>query len=413
VRSVYDFDGASVVNIPALSDPAIAMAADRPARFVRIVKAVSMPDDDLIDLDGTAFGRSQAQLMREVIGYAHVEPDGSFKMKVPANVAFWVDVLDADGRRIPGFGRHNNWMQLRPGEELECNGCHTAQSEIPHGRMNAEAPSANAGAPTDGSPFPNTQPALFADAGESMAEVLTRINGIPNPNVNLEYTDVWTDPLVRAVDAPFSYVYNDLVTAAPLDPSCVSNWTALCRITINYEMHIHPLWSVDRQQLDAGGNLIVDDTCISCHGLLDAAGMAMVPAAQLDLSDGPSADEPDHFKSYRELLFNDNQQVLDAGGNVIDVQVQEIDANGNPVFLTDANGDLILDANGDPIPVLVPISQSPSLNVGGANFSPRFFDLFNAGGSHAGRLSDAELKLMSEYIDIGGQYYNDPFVVPQ
>ena len=411
VRSVYDFDGTAVADLAALSDPLVAMAADRPARFVRIVKAVSMPDDDIVDLDGTAFGRSQAQLMREVIGYAHVEPDGSFKVKVPANIAFWVDVLDADGHRI--FPRHNNWIQLRPGEELECNGCHTPQSEVPHGRMSAEAPSVNAGALVDGSPFPNTEPALFANAGESMAEVITRINGIPNPNVNLEYDDVWTDPNVRAKDVSFSYAYSNLTTPAPLDPGCVSNWTSLCRITINYEMHIHPIWGVVRQQLDGAGNVLVDDTCTSCHGLLDAAGMAQLPAAQLDLSDGPSADEPDHFKSYRELFFNDNQQVLDANGNVIDTLVQEIDGNGNPVFLTDANGDLILDANGDPIPVLVPINVSPSVNVAGANFSPRFFDLFAPGGSHAGRLSNDELKLVSEHIDIGGQYFNDPFVVPQ
>jgi len=411
VRSVYDFDGAAIVDIVALSDPAVAMAADRPARFVRIVKAVSMPDDDIVDLNSTAFGRSRAQLMREIIGYAHVEPDGSFKMKVPANIAFWVDVLDADGRRI--FPRHNNWMQLRPGEELECNGCHTPQSEVPHGRMNAEAPSANAGALSDGSPFPNTEPALFADAGESMAEVITRINGVPNPNVNLEYADAWTDPNVRAKDASFSYVYNNLTTTPPLDPGCASTWTAMCRIAIHYEMHIHPLWSVNRQRLDGMGNVILDDTCTSCHGLVDAAGMAMVPLAQLDLTDGPSADEADHFKSYRELFFNDNKQVFDANGNVVDELVQQVDANGIPVFLTDANGDPILDANNNPIPVMVPINVSPSLNVGGANFSPRFFDLFSTAGSHAGRLTDAELKLMSEYVDIGGQYYNDPFVVPQ
>jgi hypothetical protein len=411
VRSVYDFDGVAAVNITALADPAVAVAADRPARFVRIVKAVSMPDDDIVDLDGTAFGRSQAQLMREIIGYGHVEPDGSFKIKVPANIAFWVDVLDADGRRI--FPRHNNWMQLRPGEELECNGCHTAQSEVPHGRMNAEAPSANVGAPIDGSPFPNTESALFADAGESMAEVITRINGVPNPNVNLEYDDLWTDANVRAKDVSFSYAYSNLTTAAPLDPGCVSDWTALCRITINYEMHIHPLWGVVRQQLDAMGNVVVDDTCTSCHGLLDAAGGAMVPAAQLDLSDGLSTDEPDHFKSYRELLFDDNQQLLDANGNVIDEMIQEVDANGNLVFLTDANGVPILDAGGNQIPVMVPISVSASLSVGGAAVSQQFFDRFASGGTHAGRLTDDELKLVSEHIDIGGQYYNDPFLVPQ
>ncbi|MCZ6711245.1 MAG: hypothetical protein O7B25_12870 [Gammaproteobacteria bacterium] len=411
VRSVYDFDGAAIADLGALSDPLVAAAADRPARFVRIVKAVSIPDDDIVDLDGTAFGRSQAQGMREIIGYAHVEPDGSFKMKVPANIAFWVDVLDADGRRI--FPRHNNWMQVRPGEELECNGCHTPQSEVPHGRMSAEAPSANAGAVSDGSPFPNTEPGLFADATETMAEVITRINEVPNPNVNLEYDDLWTDADVRSKDASFSYAYADLTTLPPVDLGCVANWTAMCRITIHYEIHIHPLWSVNRQLLDGMGNVILDNTCTRCHSLVDSGAMPMVPAAQLDLTDGPSADQPDHFKSYRELFFNDNKQVLDVGGNVIDELVQEVDENGVPVFLTDANGDTILDANNNPIPVMVPINVSPSLNVGGANFSPRFFDLFSAAGSHAGRLSDAELKLMSSMRTSSGQYYNDPFAVPQ
>ena len=180
IRNVYDFDGVSAVDPVLIRDPQVAMAADRPARFVRIVKAVSMPDDDLVDLDGTAFGRSQAQLMREVIGYAPVEPDGSVELKVPANVAFWLDVLDADGHRL--FPRHQNWMQLRPGEELECNGCHTSVSEMPHGRLAAETPSTNPGAPADGSPFPNTEPALFANTGESMAEVWTRINGARTPS---------------------------------------------------------------------------------------------------------------------------------------------------------------------------------------------------------------------------------------
>ncbi|MEZ5560232.1 MAG: hypothetical protein R3E86_17015 [Pseudomonadales bacterium] len=411
IRSVYDFDGTAAVDLAALSDPLQTTDADRPARFLRLVKAVSMPDDDLVDLDGTAFGRSQTQLMREILGYARIEPDGSVRLKVPANVAFWPEVLDADGRRIGE--RHQNWLQLRPGEELTCNGCHSAASELPHGRADAEFPSANAGAPADGSPFPNTEPALFADMGETMAEVYTRINGVPEPTVDILYDDVWTDPNVRAKDASFSYVYADLLTPAPVDPGCVGFWNANCRTVINYETHIHPIWGVDRQVFDTDGvTLLRDDTCTSCHNVVDAMGMAMTPAAQLDLSDGPSDQEAAHFKSYRELLFNDNQQILD-NGTLIDELVQATDGNGDPLFVTDADGNLVLDANGDPIPVLVPIAVTPTLNVAGANFSPRFFSLFEPGGSHAGRLSAAELKLISEWIDIGGQYYNNPFVVPQ
>ena len=94
------------------------------------------------------------------------------------------------------------------------------------------------------------------------------------------------------------------------------------------------------------------------------------------------------------------------------VLVQDTDANGNLLFLTDADGNLILDANGDPIPILVPVTIGPAMNAAGALFSPRFFDLFSPGGSHVGRLTDAELKLISEWNDIGVQYYNDPFSVP-
>ena len=36
---------------------------------------------------------------------------------------------------------------------------------------------------------------------------------------------------------------------------------------------------------------------------------AMVPAGQLDLTDGLSADEADQFNAYRELLFADDRQI--------------------------------------------------------------------------------------------------------
>ena len=38
----------------------------------------------------------------------------------------------------------------------------------------------------------------------------------------------------------------------------------------------------------------------------------------------------------------------------------------------------------------------------------RFFSVMN-NPTHAGMLSTAELRLLSEWLDIGAQYYNDPF----
>ncbi len=414
IRNVYEFDGASAVNIESLRDPAQTTADQRPARFLRIEKPVSMPDDDVADFDNTAFGVSQAQLMREIIGYAPIEPDGSAKVKIPADIAFAVSVLDANGRRITP--RHQNWMQLRAGEEKECGGCHLPASQFPHGRADAEPPSTNVGAPVDGSPFPNTEPALFADAGETMAETYTRINGVPNPDVDVEFTDVWTDPLVRAKDVSFGFQYADLTTPAPTPGSCVTGWTAGCRITIHFPTHIQPLFDLSRPVLDGLGVEIANNMCVSCHGPVDAMGAAQVPAAQLDLSGTPSPDEADHLVSYRELFFGDNEQELDpVTGALVDRLVPLFDANGNQVFQTDGQGNLILDVNGDPIPVLVTVGVGPALSPAGANAmgSNRFFSRFAPAGTHAGRLTGAELKLISEWVDIGAQYYNDPFAAPQ
>ena len=87
-----------------------------------------------------------------------------------------------------------------------------------------------------------------------------------------------------------------------------------------------------------------------------------------------------------------------------------------PQFEEDGDGNQILDDDGNPIPILVPelepINIAPTLNVNGARFSPNFFSLFDAGGTHQSYLSPAELKLLSEWADIGAQYYNNPFAAP-
>jgi hypothetical protein len=399
IRSVYDIDGVDVAapDIATLADPAVTTADERPARFLRIVKPVSLPDDDVLDFDNVAFGRSAAQGMREILGYAPIEPDGSVRMKVPANVAFGLSVVDVNGRRISP--RHQNWLQVLPGEELTCNGCHDPSSGLSHGRRDSFDP-AYAGAQSTGVPFPNTDPALFTDFGETMAETRTRISCTTDcaalePSVDLIYDDVWTDEVAagRARDASFAYSYVDLGSAAPTTLNCLTDWNANCRIVVNYEAHIHPLWSLPRQILDPVDPTIVlqDNTCTAagCHTPLDAMNMTQVPAAQLDLTDGPSPDEADHFNSYRELLFGDNAQEVNNGA------LQDIVIDIGP------------DADGNPILVNVPVA--PSMNVGGANASGTFFSRFDAGGIHAGYLTTAELRLVSEWLDLGGQYFNNPF----
>jgi hypothetical protein len=320
------------------------------------------------------------------------------RVKVPADVAFAITVLDANGRRIGA--RHDNWLQVRAGQELKCHGCHERDRDDSHGRRNLFA-SANPGAPGTGVPFPNTNPALFADQGETMAQVRSRISCQTDcaalwPGTAIAFEDVWTDPTAagRAPDASFRYDYADLETPAPTSTDCITGWRAGCRITIHYEQHVHPLWSKPRVTLAADGTVARDDTCIACHSASAADGTAQVPAGQLELTDGPSADEPAQFHAYRELLATDAEQEL--VGDVLQdrlVQVGVDPVTGAPQFVT------------------VPVA--PSLRAGTANGSVTFFALFAPGGTHAGRLTPAELKLVSEWVDIGAQYFNDPFVAPE
>lgn len=411
IRSVYDFAGVdmSEQGIAVLSDPTQTPVDQRAVRFLRLIKPVSIPDEDVRDFNNSAFGRNRNQLMREIIGYVPVEPDGSVLFQVPANLPLAFSLVDVNGRRVGE--RHQNWMQFAPGEVRTCNGCHTQDSEMPHGRNGAEAPSINNGAAATGVPFPNTNPALFADLGETMAQTAGRINGVSYPTADIEFTDIWTDPAVQPVVADFKYAFGDLNSTLPISTSCATNWTTLCRIQLNYPESLQPIFDVTRQELAADGSVVSDQTCTTCHSPVAVDLMPQVPAAQLDLSGSVSTDNADHLTSYRELMFGDNEQEIIEGA-VVDRLIPVLDGNGDPVFERDEDDELILDAEGNPIPVLTTVGVRNSMSANGALSSGRFFAPFSAGGSHQGWLTPAELKVFSEWLDIGGQYYNNPFAAP-
>lgn len=412
IKSVYDFAGEDVTTdgITVMADPTQTAVEDRPARFLRIVKAVSIPSEEVRDFDNSAFGRSRNQLMREIIGYVPVEPDGSVQFNAPANVPLAFSVLDSFGQRVGE--RHQNWLQFAPGEVRTCNGCHSQDSEAPHGRADAEADSINLGASGTGSPFPNTNPVLFADLGDTMAQTTGRINGIDYPSADISFEDIWTDPALQTPANSYAYRFADLQTTLPISAACALNWTRLCRIQIHFPEHIQPIFSLDRQVFDEDGlTLIEDRSCLTCHTPEDADGLAQVPAAQLDLRATQSTDNTNFLTSYRELMFTDNEQEL-VEGALLDRLVIVTDQNGDTLFETDEEGELILDGEDNPIPVTQTVSVANSMSTNGARASSRFFAPFSAGGVHDGWLSGAELKLLSEWLDIGGQYYNDPFAAP-
>ncbi len=463
IRSVYDLDGAldldldrrtsdavtlggvPVATLDELADPALVPASARPARFLRIVKGVALPDDDIKEIDNAAFGVSRAQLMREIVGYAPIEPDGSVAVKVPADVPLMVSIVDGEGRRVGP--RHNAWIQLRPGETLQCNGCHDHASGAPHARAGALEP-VNTGA-AGGAPFPNTNPAWVAAAGETMAETRLRhqcggalgANDCPDlaPSLDLRFDDLWPDPAVVAPEPSFAYLYADLTTPSPATFQCQPSWSARCRAVINYPDHIHPLWSAPRPVPNGLGGT-VEGACIDCHSPSDGIN-PRVPAGQLDLSDDFDDGLTDiRRKAYDELLRTDNEQEVVDGvlqdrlvEQIIEVERQAVDAYGDPLFETDAEGNLILDGDGNPIPVieivqetiLVPVPVRPSMSARAAR-NAYFLEKMTGRELSAGRsladdpntvdhtvmMSAAELKLISEWLDIGAQYYNDPFAAP-
>jgi hypothetical protein len=477
IRSVYDTDGIDVSNlgIGALSDPGQISAVDRPARFIRIIKPVSLPSDDVLDesvpnFDNAAFGISQARGMREIIGYAPIEPDGSVGIKTPSGFPFTFDIVDAQGTRIAPL--HRNTLQLKAGEAYNCTGCHSRDSELPHGRIDAEAPSANAGGQRLFFPFTNTNPNLFInEVGETMADVYTRIEGARNLSTGLEFTDEWTNSALLPLDPDIRLLYRDsggangLSTPPPVTAACENSLQPACRIVINYRTHIQPLWETSRM---AGGD---DNQCTACHSRSNA-GVAQTPAGQLELTDEASAVSL-QIVSYRELLQQGAPVIIGNNGLLLTLFVQAQDGAGVFQIQRLENGDPILDSSGDPIPIVRNFSSiddspnnilintftevpgqpgvyatdiyldsagMPILDAGGNEINlltpipavnvpsnenaimasnaanSRFFDVTSnaTGGSvdHSGFMNENELRLLREWIDIGAQYYNNPFDVP-
>jgi hypothetical protein len=471
IRSVYDFDGqarenagqnADAIDITALADPGITTSAtQRPARFLRLIKAASIPEN--FD-NNAAFGSAgAARGMREILGYAPIEPDGSVKVKVPADIAFYFEVVDVNGERI--FPTHRNLLHLAGGETYNCHGCHTTGSDDPHGRTNAQAPSANIGALMANVPFPNTEPPNVS-VGDTMAEVAIN-SGVFDGDLTtgLVYTDYWTDAddAGRAKDADYNLIYRGdvnfaaVTTERPATEACQTSWSTLCRTIINYDDHIQRLWD----EADRGAN-----TCTNCHSERDTDGLAQTPEAQLILTrsyDNIAQDDENYYTSYVELfrrnvpppqienpdqsgflqlyIYDDDAEgnpqfypdIVDSNDDPFqirrirvapgdaafgDLRVASFDGDGNPIVFTDANGMDVTDADNNTFPVTIPVSDlidPPNQRVftPGNAANSRFFDeMVDASNSvdHSTFMSPNELRLLREWLDMGGQYYNDPTI---
>jgi len=418
-----------VADLTILSDPAQTSGAQRPARFIRVTKAVPTPARTPTEgeIPDNQFGNTANYEMREILGYTEVEPDGSVYMEVPAEVPIAIAVTDAWGRSLMS---HTNWIQVMPGEVRVCNGCHSPRD----GQQ-----SINQGAPVDGLPFPNTNNNIAPLLGETMAETLARLSCLSDCTYqrlssDIIYSDVWASPEVQQ---PTTIGYSGaegLGTTSPIAggnaTACETQWewvgTSKCRIVINYEEHIQPIWEATR--LRGLGDGPVDYRCTSCHNTRDITdAIDQVPGGHLDLK-RDTLNGANRLPSY-DTLFNGRRILeLDLNGN-LRVKIER-DADDNPL---DANGQIIDENDVDNF---VFPDQRPTLVVGGvarARFSRlvqiitgdqmRLGDLQVADNTidHANEhpltnetlLTDGEKRLIIEWIDNGGHYFNDPVKAPK
>jgi hypothetical protein len=424
ISSVYDVDGVDTAtpNIAGISDPGQAPFYARPYRFIRIEKAVEIPGKTVRKINNSAFGPA-GMGMREILGYAPIQPDGSVQIQVPANVPFTIDIVDVNAKRITA--QHTSWLQLLPGETKTCNGCHTTVNMTSHGRAGLTNP-VNPGAPTTGSPFPNTNPAIaLTNAGATMAQTLalttctangTTPSGATTPcsqilNTDVIYDGIWTvGTTPPQPDTPFSYTYGGatgLNESPPTNANCAT-WTAQCRITIHYDddpvklLFMQSVWSLASRTNTVNGVPMTSTTCSVCHDPVNATAMVQVPQGQLDLTSSASSVDTTVVTSYEQLLFAHNAQTLNMGV----LQDLLVPAPGPPNPVT-----------GAPTTIMVPVSLAPPMTAGSAAGSTAFFRMFDGSFhdpvlDHTGYLSPAELRLIAEWLDIGAQFYNDPFVAP-
>ncbi len=228
-----------VADLARMKNPADAAYHCAPARFVRAMRAVAPPSSSMGVRD--AIGETDFE-PQQILGYAPVEPDGSFKLQVPADVPLALQVVDAEGR---GLQTHTNWIQVRPGERRTCDGCHSPR----------RGAALNTGAVADATP-------CGAARVDDRRTPERRDDGVdthaarPDAAALVEPTwrspTSWADTSKQGVTARASITLRYTGNTNPADDL---GTTAPVNGVINYPDHIQPLWTRDR-----GAN-----TCINCH----------------------------------------------------------------------------------------------------------------------------------------------------
>ena len=162
-----------------MKNPADAAYGCSPARFIRAVRAVA-PTSGMTGMR-SAIGETEFE-MQQILGYAPIEPDGSFKLTIPADTPIGLAVIDGKGR---AFQTHTNWIQVRPGERRTCDGCHSPRRG---GALNSGAV-----VNTVATGAKSTLQAAHQN-GETQASTRTRLDPNALKLVNdLMFSDYWAD----------------------------------------------------------------------------------------------------------------------------------------------------------------------------------------------------------------------------
>jgi hypothetical protein len=359
-----------VADLVKIKDPANAAYGCAPVRFVRALRAVAPP----AGATGTrqAIGDTEFE-MQQQLGYAAVEPDGSFKLNIPADTPIGLQAVDAEGR---AFQVHTNWIQVRPGERRTCDGCHSPR----------RGASLNSGTIVNAVPA-GWLPAMAGahQSGETMASTRTRLDStVLSLGTDLVYSDVWADTSKPGVTARASiairYTGNansadDLATAVPGNG------------IINYPDHIQPLWARNRGA----------STCTNCHNSTDPIG--------LDLTSTTAGTG--RIVSYESLLVG--TPMIDPVTKLPVTQVQDgvlvIQRNPALVLPTGSEGDAVGIARKSR---LTEIMWGESLMTDAASLAAHPNPPATA-PNHATMLNAAEKRLLAEWMDLAAKYYNDPF----